>query len=206
MPKKIGIINYGVGNLQSVKNSLDHLGIPNAIVDKPQDIKNFDKIILPGVGAFGAAMEKLNKLGFAKEIKSFVSHGKPVLGICLGMQLLFDESHEYGRHKGLGLIKGKVLPFSEKVTNLTLPQIGWNSIIKNKDSALLKDISDNSTFYFIHSFYCEPKDQKITMASADYGIKFSAIIHKDNVFGCQFHPEKSQSAGLQILKNFYFLI
>lgn len=198
----IGIINYGVGNLTSVKNSLDFLNIPNSIIDDPLEIKNCDKLILPGVGAFGAAMEKLNSLGFADEIKNFASQNKPILGICLGMQLLFDESCEYGHHKGLGLIKGKVLPFSEKVSSLPLPQIGWNSIIKNKESALLNNVNDHSTFYFVHSFYCEPEDQAVTTASTDYGIKFATVIHKDNIFGCQFHPEKSQSAGLQILKNF----
>lgn len=200
-----GIINYGVGNLQSVKNSLDHLGIPSAIVDKPQDINNFDKIILPGVGAFGAAMEKLSDIGFADEIKNFAKAGKPILGICLGMQLLFEESREYGRHKGLGLIKGAVLPFSEKIKNLPLPQIGWNSIKTEAASPLLENIKDDSSFYFVHSFYCEPEEKTIIAASSDYGIKFAAVINKDNIFGCQFHPEKSQSAGLQILKNFHNL-
>lgn len=198
----IGIINYGVGNLQSVKNSLDFLDIPNSIIDNHLKIKNCDKIILPGVGAFGTAMDKLNNSGFADEIKNFAKTGKPILGICLGMQLLFDESHEYGRHKGLSLIKGKVLPFSEKVSSLPLPQIGWNDITKRGQSPILKNIANGASFYFVHSFYCEPEDQKITIASADYGIKFAAVINKDNIFGCQFHPEKSQSAGLQILKNF----
>ncbi|MBI2676554.1 MAG: imidazole glycerol phosphate synthase subunit HisH [Candidatus Yanofskybacteria bacterium] len=198
----IGIINYGVGNLTSVKNSLDFLNIPNAVTDRPEEINNFDKIILPGVGAFGAAMEKLNNFGFADKIKNFANAGKPVLGICLGMQLLFDESREYGHHKGLGLIKGRVLPFSEKVKSLPLPQIGWNNITKENASPLLENIEDNSSFYFVHSFYCKPKNQDLVTASSDYGIKFAAVIHEKNIFGCQFHPEKSQSAGLQILKNF----
>jgi len=198
----IGIINYGVGNLRSVKNSLDHLGVPNAFVSKPDGINSFDKIILPGVGAFGAAMKKLNSLGFAEEIKKFASKNKPILGICLGMQLLFDESEEHGKHKGLGLIKGKVLPFSEKVKDLPLPLIGWNNITKVGASPLLENMENDPSFYFVHSFYCQPEEPSITIASADYGIKFSAVIHRNNIFGCQFHPEKSQSAGLQILKNF----
>lgn len=198
----IGIINYGVGNLQSVKNSLDFLNIPNAFITKPEELKSFDKIVLPGVGAFGAAVEKLNGLGFAEEIKKFASQNKPILGICLGMQLLFNESREYGYHKGLGLIKGKVLPFSERVEGLPLPQIGWNSIVKEKDCPLLNKVDNNSTFYFVHSFYCKPEEQNITAASTSYGIKYSSIIHKDNIYGCQFHPEKSQSAGLKILENF----
>ena len=198
----IGIVNYGIGNLQSVKNSLDFLNIPNAIINKPEEINNFDKIILPGVGAFGAAMEKLNSLGFAGEIKKFASENKPILGICLGMQLLFDEGYEHGRHKGLGLVEGKVLPFNEKVKDLPLPLIGWNNITKENTSPLLENIENNSNFYFVHSFYCEPEEKDIVSASSDYGIKFASIIHKKNIFGCQFHPEKSQSAGLQILKNF----
>lgn len=199
---RVGIVNYGVGNLKSVKNSLDFLNIPNTFIIKPKEIKNFDKIILPGVGAFGAAMEKLNDLGFTDEIKDFASQNKPILGICLGMQLLFDESYEYGHHKGLGLIKGKVLPFGEKVKDLPLPQIGWNNITKECDSPILENIDNNSCFYFVHSFYCQPEEQNVTVASADYGVKFSAIIHKDNVFGCQFHPEKSQKHGLRLLDNF----
>jgi len=198
----IGIVNYGIGNLQSVKNSLDFLNIPNAIINKPEEINNFDKIILPGVGAFGAAMEKLNSLGFAGEIKKFASENKPILGICLGMQLLFDEGYEHGRHKGLGLVEGKVLPFNEKVKDLPLPQIGWNNITKENISPLLENVESNSSFYFVHSFYCEPEEKYIVAANSDYGIKFASIIHKKNIFGCQFHPEKSQSAGLQILKNF----
>src|SRR3989344_3061510 len=198
----IGIVNYGVGNLQSMKNSLDFLNIPNAIVDNPKEIQKFDKIILPGVGAFGAAMEKLNNSGFADEIKNFAGQNKPILGICLGMQLLFEESCEHGRHKGLGLIKGKVLSFSEKVKDLPLPQIGWNNITKENASPLLENIENNSSFYFVHSFYCEPEEKDIVAASSDYGIKFASIIHKKNIFSCQFHPEKSQTAGLQILKNF----
>lgn len=201
----IGIINYGVGNLRSVKNSLDFLDIPNAFITEPREVAGFDKIILPGVGAFGAATEKLNNSGLAEEIKKFARQNKSVLGICLGMQLLFEESCEHGRHRGLGLIKGKVLPFSEKIKDLPLPQIGWNSITKENASPLLENIENDSSFYFVHSFYCEPEEQAIIMASADYGIKFAAVVHKNNIFGCQFHPEKSQAAGLQILKNFHSL-
>lgn len=198
----IGIINYGVGNLKSVKNSLDFLGIPNKVTSNPTEINTCNKIILPGVGAFGAAMDKLNGTGFSEVIKKYSAQGKPMLGICLGMQLLFDESEEHGFHQGLGLVKGKVLAFSKKVKNLPLPLIGWNDIIKEKSSPLLENIETGASFYFVHSFYCEPQEQAITAASSDYGIKFPSIIHRDNIFACQFHPEKSQSAGLQILKNF----
>ena len=202
---RIGIINYGVGNLKSVKNSLDFLNISNVIVNKPEEITDCDKIILPGVGAFGAAMEKLNRLGFAEKIKETAANNKPILGICLGMQLLFEKGKEYGTHIGLGLIKGKVLPFSEKVKDLPLPLIGWNDIYKDNSSPLLNGLESGASFYFVHSFYCLPTDPSVSIASADYGIKFSVVIAKDNIFGCQFHPEKSQSAGLIILNNFYSL-
>ena len=199
------IINYGVGNLRSVKNSLDFLNIPNKIVARPDEISTCDKIILPGVGAFGAAMNKLNDLGFAEALKKYAADKKPILGICLGMQLLFEESAEHGHHKGLGLIKGKVLAFSKKVKNLPLPLIGWNDITKEKSSPLLKNIESGASFYFVHSFYCEPSTPSVTLASAKYGISFAAIIQKSNIYGCQFHPEKSQSAGLKILENFHKL-
>lgn len=198
----IGIINYGVGNLQSMKNSLDYLGIPNTIVSKPNGINECDKIILPGVGAFGPAMDKLNALGFSEKIKEFASLKKPLLGICLGMQLLFEESEEYGEHKGLCLLKGNVLPFSKKVRKLPTPHVGWNTIQKNQASPILKDIENQSSFYFVHSFYCNPKDLNIVLAQTNYGIDFASVVGKDNIMGCQFHPEKSQTAGLKLLKNF----
>jgi glutamine amidotransferase len=204
MPK-IGIINYGVGNLKSVKNSLDFLGIPNKIISKPADIDACDKIILPGVGAFEPAMNKINTLGFAKAIKKYAADKKPILGICLGMQLLFDESEEYGSHPGLGLIKGKVLALNKKVKNLPLPLIGWNDITKEKIVKLLEGIETGESFYFVHSFYCKPLGASATLASANYGIKFDAIVQQGNIYGCQFHPEKSQAAGLKILENFYKL-
>jgi glutamine amidotransferase len=197
----IGIINYGVGNIQSVKNSLDFLSIPNGIINSPKEIKNFDKIILPGVGAFGAAMKKLNDLGFVGEIKKF-SKNKPILGICLGMQLLFEESSEYGKHKGLGLIKGKVLNFNKKVKKLPIPLIGWTEIKKTAESPLLLGLDNEASFYSVHSYYCEPAVKSVILATSNYGIDFPAIVGKNKVFGCQFHPEKSQKAGLQILKNF----
>ncbi|MDO8592415.1 MAG: imidazole glycerol phosphate synthase subunit HisH [bacterium] len=202
----IGIVNYGAGNLQSVKNSLDFLSIPNIVINKSEEIKNCDRLILPGVGAFGPAMKKLNKLGFSQEIKNFVGQKKPILGICLGMQLLFEVSEELGSHQGLGLIKGKVLPLNKKVKDLPIPHIGWNNIIMKKSSPLLKNIEDGSCFYFNHSFYCEPVDELAVTADADYYIKISSVVEKDNVYGCQFHPEKSQSRGLTLLDNFQKLI
>ena len=188
--------------MQSVKNSLDFLNIQNKIVARPDEINNCEKIILPGVGAFGAAMDKLNNLGFNKKIREFADKKKPILGICLGMQLLFEKSEEYGSHHGLGLIKGEVLPFSKKVKDLPLPLVGWNDITKEKSSPLLENIKSGASFYFVHSFYCKPAATSITLASAKYSILFPVIIQQDAIYGCQFHPEKSQSSGLQILKNF----
>ena len=203
---RIGIINYGVGNLRSVKNSLDYLGIANKIIAKPKDFDQCNKIILPGVGAFSPAMVRLKKLGFDKKIIEFANNGKPILGICLGMQLLFQSSQEGGLHKGLGLIKGEVLPFNKKVKTLPIPHVGWNDIYKNKNSLLFNNIDSGSSFYFVHSFYCKPDEKSATIANTDYGINFSAAISKGNIFGCQFHPEKSQSTGLKLLENFNKLI
>ena len=201
----IGIINYGVGNLKSVKNSLDFLNIPNKIINNPTEINVCDKIILPGVGAFGAAMDKLQSLDFAEKIKEFSDKKKPILGICLGMQILFEKSEEYGHHQGLGLIKGGVFPFSEKIKNLPIPLIGWNDITREKSSPLLENIESGASFYFVHSFYCEPASASVILASAEYGISFPVIIQQGAIYGCQFHPEKSQVAGLKILENFHKL-
>lgn len=198
----IGIINYGIGNLQSVKNSLDYLKVPNKIIGKPKELDRCSKIILPGVGAFGPAMDKLNQLGFSQKILDFAAKGKPVLGLCLGMQLLFETSLENGQHRGLSLIKGEVLPFKNVVKNLPIPHVGWNNLKIKSNSSIFKGIDDNSCFYFVHSFYCKPKEKSVTIASTDYGINFSAAINKDGVFGCQFHPEKSQTHGLTLLENF----
>lgn len=198
----IGIINYGMGNLRSVKNSLDYLGIANAFINRPREVNDCDKIILPGVGAFGPAMEKLNKLGFTQKIKEFARQQKPILGICLGMQLLLETSEEHGFHQGLGLIAGRVRPFSEKIKDLPIPHVGWNNICKEKASPLLENIENNSCFYFVHSFYCQPADKSTVVASTDYGLKFTAVFSEGKIFGCQFHPEKSQTCGLALLKNF----
>ena len=198
----IGIINYGIGNLQSVKNSLDFLNIPNTIVNKPEEIDRCSKVILPGVGAFGPAMTELNQLDFSKKILKFTKQGKPILGLCLGMQLLFETSLEDGRHEGLGLIKGKVLPFKDKVKNLPIPHVGWNNLKIKSVSPLFKDVEDNSCFYFVHSFYCQVTKKTAAIGETEYGIKFASVVSAGKIFGCQFHPEKSQSAGLKLLENF----
>lgn len=199
----IGIIDYGMGNLQSVQNALEHLGLPNAIVARPGELDRCSKLILPGVGAFGQAMERLDALGFSSAIRGWVSSGKPLLGICLGMQLLFESSSELGEHEGLGLMRGSVRPLREKVRGLPVPHIGWNDTSKVKaDSRLLAGLGETAAHYYVHSYYCDPADRRLVAAESDYGGAFASVVEDGALFGCQFHPEKSQAAGLLVLKNF----
>lgn len=202
----IGIINYKMGNLQSLVNSLDYLNIPNRVIDSPDNIINCDKLILPGVGAFGLAMQQLNSLGFIKPINDYIETEKPILGICLGMQLLLKTSEEHGNHRGLGLIDGHVLSFRNKIKDLPVPHVGWNNIHKKNNSIIFNNIEDNEDFYFVHSFYCDLSNNDEIIAETDYGFSFTSAFEKRNIFGCQFHPEKSQRAGLAILENFNNII
>ena len=193
----IAVIDYGAGNLFSRTGSLDFIGAENFITDKAEDMDKADRIILPGDGAFGYAVEQLNKTGLWEPIKEQVAKGKPLLGICLGMQLLFTESYEYGVHKGFNFIEGIV----ERIdTELKLPQIGWNSLDMVPDP-LLKYNKQGDYVYFVHSYAATHCDESV-IATTDYGTKVTAIVHKDNVFGTQFHPEKSGDAGLAMLRAF----
>ena len=202
----IGVIDYGFGNLQSVQNALEFLHIPNCLVSQPSQMETCTKIILPGVGAFGQAMEKLKTLGFIENLKGWVAANKPLLGICLGMQLFFDSSCELGEHKGLGFISGHVRSLKEKVRDLPIPHIGWNNILKIKDdSRLLSGISNDESFYYVHSYYCDPADKGLMAAQSDYGLLFASVVEYDLLYGCQFHPEKSQKAGLRIFENYWKL-
>ena len=202
--KMIGIINYGMGNLTSVKNALDFLQVPNSIIDKAEEFDTCDKLILPGVGAFALAMKNLEDSGLKKSIINFTQEKKkPILGLCLGMQLLFESSTEHGFHKGLGIVKGEVKDLNETVKDLPVPHMGWNSLNSKDTSLLLKNIpKEEQVFYFVHSYYCLAADTSMVSATVDYSITFDVVIEKDNFFGCQFHPEKSQKSGLQLLKNF----
>lgn len=197
---KIAILNYNIGNLASVKNAFFALGIDTSVISKPELIKEYDKLILPGVGAFENAMTFLNNSGMKEAIFNFIKSGKEMLGICLGMQLLFDKSHEFGLHNGLGLISGEVVKFNN--SNLKIPHMGWNTINKIQDSPLLNNICDKEYLYFVHSFYVRNKNESEVLALCDYGVKFSAIVQKENIFGIQAHPEKSSKIGLKILQNF----
>lgn len=202
--KMIAIIDYGMGNLRSVQAGFEHVGQKVFITDKPDEIINADGVILPGVGAFGDAIKRLNETGLGDAFCKSVKQGKPCIGICLGLQLLFSESEEGGLFRGLDIIKGKVIRFSN---NLKVPHMGWNQInIKKHNSALFQNVPDGSYVYFVHSYFVVPEDNSVISATTNYGIDFTSVIEKDNLFGTQFHPEKSQSIGLQILRNFGSLV
>lgn len=198
----IAIIDYGVGNLFSLKSSLAAIGA-EAIVTKDEElIRSAEKIILPGVGAFEDAMNKLVASGLADVVKDEVKKGKPLMGICLGMQMLFEKSFEYGEHEGLGLIPGEVVPIGDVIPdNLKIPHIGWNALKFKAENPLFKYISDGDCVYFVHSFYAANCDDYVT-ATAEYGAELTAAVRNGNVFGCQFHPEKSGNVGLNILRAF----
>ena len=198
----IAITNYGVGNLFSIKSSLDFIGAENIVTSDKEALRNADKIILPGVGAFRDARKKLSESGLDKVIIEEAMKGKPILGICLGMQLLFDKSYEYGEYEGLGLIKGEIRPIADVIgEGLSIPHIGWNPLIFKKESPIFKYLKDGDCVYFVHSYYAADCDESVT-ATADYGCELTASAESANVFGCQFHPEKSGNAGLNILKAF----
>ncbi|MBS3886611.1 MAG: imidazole glycerol phosphate synthase subunit HisH [Dethiobacter sp.] len=199
----IAIIDYGGGNLRSVQNGFAAAGLPTVVSDEPHELEAADGLVLPGVGAFGQAMKNLRESGLGQLLLRRVAAGVPLLGICLGLQLLFDRSEEKGEHAGLGLIAGAVVPFPGV---LKVPQIGWNQLSILREHPLLEGISQGDYFYFVHSFYACPTDPEVVLASADYGGAFPAVVQKDNLFGIQFHPEKSSRLGLQILKNFGRLV
>lgn len=196
--KKIAILNYNIGNLASVQNALKTLGFHSSIITDSSEVKNYDMLILPGVGAFANAMESLRKSALDSAIVEFAKSGKNILGICLGMQLLCEKSYEFGTHSGLGLLGGEIVRFRE--SHLKIPHIGWNRIEILKESPILRGIPNGAYMYFVHSFCL--KDSAHTIAQSRYGERFSAIIQKDNIYGIQPHPEKSAEIGLRILKNF----
>lgn len=199
----IAIVDYGVGNLFSLKSSLAYIGEEAMVTSDADEIRKADKIILPGVGAFGDAAKKLSDSGLDKIVISEAKQGKNVMGICLGMQLLFDKSYEYGEHNGLGLIKGEIRPISDVIPkDLSIPQIGWNSLIfKGEKHPLFKYLSNGDCVYFVHSYYGAKCDESV-IAECEYGAPLTAAVASGNVMGCQFHPEKSGKVGLDILKAF----
>ena len=198
------IIDYGVGNLFSLVSSFKSIGVDAIVSGDKEVILKADKIILPGVGAFGDASNKLFSSGLADVVIDMAKKGVPLMGICLGMQVLFDKSYEYGEHKGLGLIKGKVMPISDVIPkDLKIPHIGWNALNFNGDkNEIFKYLNDGDYVYFVHSFYCDPADETVSAAKTEYGIRYCCAVEKDNIFATQFHPEKSGEVGLAILAKF----
>ncbi len=202
----ITIVDYGMGNLRSVAKAFERLGVQARVTQSPGDIASAEKLVLPGVGAFEDAVRNLETLHLTEPLLKFLEAGKPFLGICLGLQLLFTESEEGGLHKGFGVFSGRVKRFPNG--SLKVPHIGWNNIqriaysVERRDCPLLKGISDGSYFYFVHSYYADPIDKNIVTAQTEYGVPFTSVIWKDNIFATQFHPEKSQTLGLKILENF----
>ena len=198
----IAIIDYGVGNLFSLRSSLNKIGADTVVTADPAVIASADKLILPGVGAFADAAKKLRDSGLDKVIKAEAAAGKPIMGICLGMQMLFEKSYEYGEHEGLGLLKGSVVPMEGSIpANLKIPHIGWNALKFEKDNKLFKYIKEGDCVYFVHSFYASGCEDSL-IATAEYGKDLTAAVEKGNVMGCQFHPEKSGDVGLNILRAF----
>jgi len=203
----ITIIDYEMGNLRSVEKAFEKLGFEARVSNQPEDLLTTDKIVLPGVGAFKDCIDNLRGGGFVEPLLQHVEAGKPLLGICVGMQMLFDESEEFGQHQGLGLIPGKVVRFPagmvEGGERLKVPHMGWNNITLKKNSPIFAGVEDGSFVYFVHSYYCAAENSEDVAASCRYGdIEFCASVWRDNIMATQFHPEKSQDIGLKIFENF----
>lgn len=200
----LAIVDYSMGNLRSVQKAFELLGVAAKIIASPTDIRSADKLVLPGVGAFADAIAILESSGQADAIKDFIAGQRPVLGICLGLQLLMEKGFEDGEHTGLGIVPGDCIRFSvdQAPTHLKVPHMGWNSVWPRKDVPLFKGIAPGTHYYFVHSYFVRPTDPRHIAAVTDYGGEFTAAICRDNVMAVQFHPEKSQAAGRMILKNF----
>jgi glutamine amidotransferase len=196
---QVAIIDYGVGNLRSVEKAFEATGCGAVVTNEERVLLEAERLVLPGVGAFGACMRELKKRGFDRLVKERVGAGVPLLGVCVGMQMLFDESEEFGVTEGLGILRGRVRRFAE---NMLVPQVGWNQVGARRAHPLLAGLGKDPFFYFVHSYYCEPADEEVVLGETDYGGLYASVVGSENVCGVQFHPEKSQAAGLQLLKNF----
>ncbi|MCW5933053.1 MAG: imidazole glycerol phosphate synthase subunit HisH [Fimbriimonadia bacterium] len=206
-PLPIAIIDYGMGNLRSAQKAFEHLGASARIVSQPSELAHAQALVLPGVGAFGAAMRSLRKSGLAEILVEAVQSGKPFLGICLGLQLLFETSDESSEETGLGLLKGKVIGFrSQPQFSLPVPHMGWNRLRFRPDCPLMRGLAPSDYVYFVHSYYPHVEDESLICAEADYGGWFPCAVHRENLFATQFHPEKSGETGLRLLKNWLDLI
>jgi len=201
----IAIIDYGMGNLRSVSKAFEAVGHRPVVTRDVTKIKNASHVVLPGVGAFGDCMANLGRYDLVEPIRLTIQSGKPFLGICLGLQLLFTESEEFGFHKGLGIISGRVRRFrvdEREGMGLKIPHMGWNQVNFQRPCPLFKGIADGAHWYFVHSYFVDPSDRQIAATTTTYGVPFVSSIWRDNVVGCQFHPEKSQTVGLQLIRNF----
>ena len=196
----IAIIDYGMGNIRSVEKGFQKAGADVKVTQDPRDINNADGVVLPGVGAFRDCMKGLEDLNLSNAVIETIKKGKPFLGICVGLQILFSESEEFGTSRGLDIFKGRVVRFQS--SDLKIPQMGWNQLNIINSNALFKGIPDKSYFYFVHSYYVVPEDKGIISTTTDYGIDFTSSVCSDNVYAVQFHPEKSQTLGLKVLENF----
>ena len=196
---EVAIIDYGVGNLRSVEKAFAATGCVAIVSDDARVLREAKRLVLPGVGAFAACMKALGDRGFDQLIHDGTAEGKPLLGVCVGMQMLFEESEEFGRTGGLGLLRGRVRRFSKE---LLVPQTGWNQVSQRTPHALLAGVEEGTFFYFVHSFYCEPEERDVICGETDYGAKYASVVAREAICGVQFHPEKSQTAGLRLLKNF----
>ena len=203
---KIAIIDYGMGNLHSVQKGFEKIGADAVIISDPDEVAAADKLVLPGVGAFRDAIATLKEKGFVEPVKNYVDSGKPFLGICLGLQMLFDVSFEDGEYKGLGIVPGKVVRFDfsgrPDENELKIPHMGWNRLKIKPDNPLYLGLPNETFVYFVHSYYVVPEDNSVVATTTDHGIEFCSSIRRDNLFATQFHPEKSQTFGLKILENF----
>ena len=196
---RVAIIDYGVGNLRSVEKAFAAMGCNAVVTSDDSVLRSADRLVLPGVGAFAACMRELSARGFDELVRERVQEGTPLLGVCVGMQMLFEESEEFGETFGLGLLKGRVRRFP---ADLVVPQVGWNQVRQSGIHPLLADIQDNAFFYFVHSYSCEADDRAVVIGETDYGAPYPSIVARENICGVQFHPEKSQSVGLRLLANF----
>lgn len=194
----VAIVDYKMGNLHSVQKACAQVGLNSRFVSTAKGLREAKAVILPGVGAFGKAMENLTRMRLVNALKQVAASGKPFLGICLGMQLLFEKSEEFGTHQGLGIFKGEVRPFPKKVV---VPHMGWNQLNFKRKDPLFEGIKNGTYMYFVHSYYCDPKEQDIILATTDYGQEITSVVGRDNIRATQFHPEKSQTHGLKVYHN-----
>jgi glutamine amidotransferase len=195
----VAIIDYGIGNLRSVEKAFTSQGIDAVVTRDEAVLRAADKLALLGVGAFGYAMENLRKLGFDELVIEAADAGKPIIGLCVGLQMMFEEGHEFGVHRGLGLLPGRVVKFPDGVR---VPHVGWNQVEIKREHPIFRDLPERPFFYFVHSYFVEPSDPSCVVGETEYDSSFASVCGRDNIIGVQFHPEKSQEAGLKLLKNF----